>query len=259
MKKGFEKMLSYKNRDGGFSYFNGNESDVALSALALIQFRDLKKYVNIDAKLVQNLTSFILSKKNTNGLFEVRRSYESKSSYSEYYWSRNMYVLYVLSKLGFKNEIQDTYENSLKRAFVTKDSYQLALMANASANLGKKSDYNQLISLLNEQYRNKEVKTKTTFTGSGGISANAETLSLYMMALQKNEESNQLEIAKVADELINYNGYYGFGSTQATAVALEVLSTFFAKNEKLFGTDKPEIKVNNVKVSPNASFPKRRK
>ncbi|MCX8523820.1 TonB-dependent receptor plug domain-containing protein [Chryseobacterium formosus] len=254
MKKGFEKMLSYKNKDGGFSYFNGNESDVALSAFALLQFRDLKKYVNVDAKLVQNLSSFILSKKNSNGLFEVRRSYESQSAYSEYSWSRNMYVLYVLSKLGFKNEIQDTYETSLKRALATKDSYQLALMANASSNLGKSNDYAHLISILNDQYRNKEVKTKTTFTGSGGISANAETLSLYMMALQKSEKNNQLEIAKVADELINYNGYYGFGSTQATTVALEALSDFFAKNEQLFGIDKPEIKINNAKVSPNIMF-----
>lgn len=254
MKKGFEKMLSYKNKDGGFSYFNGNESDIALSAFALLQFRDLKKYVNVDAKLVQNLSSFILSKKNSNGLFEVRRSYESQSAYSEYSWSRNMYVLYVLSKLGFKNEIQDTYEASLKRALATKDSYQLALMANASANLGKSNDYAHLISILNEQYQNKKVKTETTFTGSGGISANAETLSLYMMALQKSEKNNQLEIAKVADELINYNGYYGFGSTQATTVALEALSDFFAKNEQLFGIDKPEIKINNAKVSPNIMF-----
>ncbi|MGO4709901.1 TonB-dependent receptor plug domain-containing protein, partial [Chryseobacterium sp. 2TAF14] len=254
MKKGFEKMLSYKNKDGGFSYFGDSESDVALSAFALLQFRDLKKYVKVDAKLVQNLTSFILSKKNANGLFEVRRSYESKSEYAEYSWSRNMYALYALSKLGFKNEIQDTYEISLKRVLATKDSYQLALMANVSSNLGKNENYNNLLSILNEQYKNKDVKTKTTFTGSQGISANAETLSLYMMALQKNENSNQLKIAEVADELINYNGYYGFGSTQATTVALEALSDFFAKNEKLFGIDKPEIRINNAKVSPNIMF-----
>ncbi len=254
MKKGYQKMLSYKNSDGGFSYFGGNESDVALSAFALMEFRDLKKYVAVDAKLIQNLSAFILSKKGANGLFEVRRNYESKAEYSEYSWSRNMYVLYALSKIGFKSELQNTFEISLKRALATKDSYQLALLANVASNLGKKEDYNQLLSILNEQYKNKDVKTKSTFTGSQGISANAETLSLYMMALQKNENANQLKIAEVADELINYNGYYGFGSTQATTVALEALSDFFAKNEKLFGIDKPEIKINNTKVSPNIIF-----
>ncbi|REC40034.1 TonB-dependent receptor plug domain-containing protein [Chryseobacterium sp. 5_R23647] len=254
MKKGYQKMLSYKNSDGGFSYFGGNESDVALSAFALMEFRDLKKYVAVDTKLIQSLSAFILSKKGANGLFEVRRNYESKAEYSEYSWSRNMYVLYALSKIGFKSELQNTFEISLKRALATKDSYQLALLANVASNLGKKEDYNQLLSILNEQYKNKDVKTKTTFTGSQGISANVETLSLYMMALQKNENANQLKIAEVADELINYNGYYGFGSTQATTVALEALSDFFAKNEKLFGIDKPEIKINNTKVSPNIIF-----
>lgn len=254
MKKGYQKMLSYKNSDGGFSYFGGNESDVALSAFALMEFRDLKKYVAVDAKLIQSLSAFILSKKGANGLFEVRRNYESKAEYSEYSWSRNMYVLYALSKIGFKSELQNTFEICLKSALATKDSYQLALLANVSSNLRKKEDYNQLLSILNEQYKNKDVKTKTTFTGSQGISANAETLSLYMMALQKNENANQLKIAEVADELINYNGYYGFGSTQATTVALEALSDFFAKNEKLFGIDKPEIKINNAKISPNIIF-----
>ncbi|PJJ67497.1 TonB-dependent receptor plug domain-containing protein [Chryseobacterium geocarposphaerae] len=255
MKKGYQKMLSYKNKDGGFSYFGGNESDVALSAFALLEFKDLKKYVNVDTKLIQNLSSFILSKRDANGLFEVRKSYEMRAGYSEYSWSRNMYVLYALSKIGFKNELLQNYDYSLKRVLATKDSYQLALMANTAKNLGKNEDYNNLVTILNEQYAGKNIKSKATFTGSGGISANAETLSLYMMALQKNELPNQLKIAEVADELINYNGYYGFGSTQATALALETLSNFFAKNEKLYGTDKPAIKVNNVIVlDKNNSF-----
>ncbi|CAD7797595.1 TonB-dependent receptor SusC [Chryseobacterium aquaeductus] len=253
LKKGYQKMISYKNNDGGFFYFGGNESDVALSAFALMEFRDLKKYVNVDAKLIQNLTSFILSKKNSNGLFEVRRSYESKVQYSEFFWSRNMYVLYALSKIGFKTELQDAYQTNLKRALATKDSYQLALMANSAAYLGNNDDYKSLLGILNDQYVNKKIKTNTTFTGSGGISANAETLSLFMMALQKDVNSDQIHIAEIADGLISYNGYYGFGSTQATALALEALSDFFAKNEQLYGVDKPNISINNSKITANNS------
>lgn len=54
--------------------------------------------------------------------------------------------------------------------------------------------------------------------------------------------------------MINFNGYYGFGSTQATALALETLSNFFAKNEMLYGNEKPKVKVNRAEVSPNNSF-----
>lgn len=254
MKKGYQKMLSYKNKDGGFGYFNDAESDVALSAFALLEFKDLKKYVNIDSKLIEILTSFILSKKNANGQFEVRKSYEMKYPYSNYSWARNMYVLFALSKSGFKNEIQDAYNINLKRVLATKDSYQLALMANTSASLEKNEDYKTLITLLNQQYESKNIKTETTFTGSGGRSANAETLALYMMALQKDEKNQQLKIAQVVDELINYNGYYGFGSTQATALALETLSDFFVKNEMLYGTEKPKIKINEAEITANNSF-----
>lgn len=254
MKKGYQKMLSYKNKDGGFGYFTSSESDVAISAFALLEFRDLKKYVAIEPKIIQDLTAFILSKKNKNGLFEVRKSYEINAPYSEYAWSRNMYVLYTLSKLGIKNDLNDSYQLALNRSLATKDSYQLALMANTAFYLGKKEDYDLLKRMLDDQYENKNVNPKITFTGSGGNSALAETLSLYMMALQKNSKDNQTKTMQVADQLMNYNGYYGFGSTQATSLALEALSEFFAANEKVYGTDKPKIKINGAEVHPESSF-----
>ncbi|RQO37589.1 hypothetical protein DBR39_11900 [Chryseobacterium sp. KBW03] len=254
LKKGFQKMLSYKNKDGGFGYFSSEESDVALSAFALLEFTDLKKYVHPDTKLMQGLSSFILSKKNANGLFEVRRWYESKDTYSEHLWSKNMYIIYALSKLGFKSEIEDSFKVTMKRALATKDTYQLALLANAAANLGKQKEYDDLMKILDQQYEVKNAKSKITFTGSWGRSADAETLSLYMMALQKDEKLNVLKIAEAADQLINFNGYYGFGSTQATTLAIQTLSEFFSKNEKLYGTEKPVIKINQAQTSPMMSF-----
>ncbi|KAA2223939.1 TonB-dependent receptor plug domain-containing protein [Chryseobacterium sediminis] len=254
MKKGFQKMLSYKNRDGGFGYFNSEESDVALSAFALLEFTDLKKYVNPDAKLIQGLSSFILSKKNTNGLFEVRKGYELKRDFSEYYWSRNMYVIYALSKLGFKNEIEDSFKVLMKRALATKDTYQLALLANTAAHLGKQKGYDDLMKMLEKQYEMKNAKSNTTFTGSWGMSADAETLSLYIIALQKDDKLNQLKIAEAVDRLINFNGYYGFGSTQATTLAIQALSEFFSKNEKLYGTERPVITINKANTYPNISL-----
>lgn len=255
MKKGFQKMLSYKNKDGGFGYFNSEESDVAVSAFALLEFTDLKKYVNPDVKLIQGLSSFILSKKNGNGLFEVRKGYELKKEYSEYFWARNMYVVYALSRSGFKNEIEDSFKVMMKRALATKDSYQLALLANTAAHLGKQKEYDDLMKILDLQYETKNIKCDITFTGSWwGRSAEAETLSLYIMALQKDESLNQLKIAEAADQLINLNGYYGFGSTQATTLAVQALSDFLSKNEKLYGTERPVIKINQAQTSTMMSL-----
>ncbi|UKB81109.1 TonB-dependent receptor plug domain-containing protein [Chryseobacterium sp. MEBOG07] len=254
LKKGFQKMLSYKNKDGGFGYFNDAESDLALSAFALLEFTDLKKYVHPDAKLMQGISSFILSKKNANSLFEVRRWYESKDTFSEHLWSKNMYIIYALSKLGFKSEIEDSFKVTMKRALATKDTYQLALLANAAANLGKQKEYDDLMKILDQQYEAKNAKSKITFTGSWGRSAEAETLSLYMMALQKDEKLNVLKIAEAADQLINFNGYYGFGSTQATTLAIQTLSEFFSKNEKLYGTEKPVITINKAQTRPIISL-----
>lgn len=254
MRKGFQKMLAYKGKDGGFGYFNSSESDAAVSAFALLEFNDLKKYVPVDQRIIQNLTSFILSRKNQNGTFEVRKSYEMQRPFNEHAWSRNLYVIYALSKSGIKEGLDQAYKTALDKAKSTQDSYQLALMANTAAQLNKESDYQELITLLNRQYENDKMKTEITFTGSGGFSAKAETLSLYIMALQKDEKQNELKIAEAVDKLVNYNGYYGFGSTQATALAMETLSGFFAKNEKLYGKQKPVITINGAKVKPDLSL-----
>jgi TonB-dependent SusC/RagA subfamily outer membrane receptor len=254
MKKGFQKMLAYKGRDGGFGYFNSSESDAAVSAFALLEFKDLKKYVGIDQRIIQNLTSFILSKKTGNGTFEVRKSYEMSRPFTEHAWSRNSYVIYALSKSGIKEGLDEVYKTALNKAKATGDSYQLALMANAAFYLQKEIDYRELMTLLNQQYEKDKLKTPTTFTGSEGLSAKAETLSLYIMAMQKDEKQNQVQIAEAVDKLINYNGYYGFGSTQATTLALEALSGFFAKNEKLYGSLKPVVTINGTKTQPDVSL-----
>ncbi|KAA0128440.1 TonB-dependent receptor plug domain-containing protein [Chryseobacterium sp. SN22] len=254
LKKGYQKMLSYRNRDGGFSYFGSSESDVALSAFALLEFEALKRYIAIDPKIIRDLTAFILSGKNTNGTFRVKRSYETGASSSDYQWSRNIYVLYALSKNGIKDQLEEAYQVSLKRALAVKDSYQLALMANISSDFGRFQDYDRIIEILNSQFVRKEVKTKATFTGSWGNSAHAETVALYLMALQKDKRLSPLQLTGVADDLINCNGYYGFGSTQATTLALEALSGFFAKNEKSYGTDKPVIKINGADIQQNTSI-----
>ncbi|RXM60923.1 hypothetical protein, partial [Chryseobacterium sp. CH1] len=63
------------------------------------------------------------------------------------------------------------------------------------------------------------------------------------MALQKDEKLNQLKIAEAVDRLIAFDGYFGFGSTQATTLAIQALSDVFSKNEKIYGTEKPVIKI----------------
>lgn len=254
MKKGYQKMLSYKNGDGGFSYFASSESDVALSAFALLEFRDLKKYVDIDPKIISNLISFIRSKKNRNGIFEVKRSYETSPASSEYQWARNIYVLYALSKMGIQEDLHDAFEVSMKRAMATKDPYQLALMANAAVNFGRTHEYRQLMEILDNQFTGKSWNVKSTFTGSQGSSADSETTALYMMAQQKDKMLSPLEKTAAADRLMNSNGYHGFGSTQATTLALEALSGFFAENEKLYGQEKPAVKINGAQVQPEQSI-----
>lgn len=254
MKKGYQKMLSYRNRDGGFSYFGSSESDVALSAFALMEFEALKKYVAIDPKIIRDLTAFILSSKNSNGTFRVKRSYETDASSSDSQWSRNIYVLYALSKNGIKDQLEEAYQVSLKRALAIKDSYQLALIANISSDFGRSQDYDRIIEILNGQFAREDFKTKATFTGSWGNSAHAEILALYLMALQKDKRLSPLQLTEAADDLINCNGYYGFGSTQATTLALEALSGFFTKSEKNYGTDKPVIKINGADVQQTTSM-----
>ncbi len=53
----------------------------------------------------------------------------------------NIYIVYALTQAGVGNEIVPEYEAAVKKAVVSRDGYQMAMMALAASNMKRTGDY----------------------------------------------------------------------------------------------------------------------
>jgi hypothetical protein len=72
----------------------------------LLEFNDLKNVINVDEKMIERTKKFVLSKRNSNGTFNLS-DYESYGTKTEYYWAKQAYILYALASIGLKMKFQN--------------------------------------------------------------------------------------------------------------------------------------------------------
>lgn len=225
LENGYQKLKNYESKDGGFEWYGGNPGHEALTAYGLLQFNEMKEFINADKKLIERATNWLNSRKDDKGGFKQNPGRYGFSGIK--YEVNNAYIVYVLSEIG-KNDIDKQYEKSLQEAFKSNDLYRMELVALASFNLNKMREYNQLMKLIKTEISKqgfKNLKAEQSVMQSYGKSMNTEIASLYAMALLKEKQ-----ITKDASEVLDYiqssKTTYGFGSTQATALALKAITEF---------------------------------
>jgi hypothetical protein len=138
-------------------------------------------------------------------------------------------------------EIEPEYGAAVQQAIKSGDGYQLAMMALAASNMKETSDYTTLMQELNSKFKNTSLNAETSVVNSNGNSLKAETLSLYALALMRETSPNLERIARIISDILSRKNYFGYGSTQATVLALQAIvqysklaNTSIQKNETEF-------------------------
>ena len=239
LKHGYNRLVNFETSENGFSLFGSKPANVSLTAFGLMEFNDLKNVLNVDEKMLERTKKFVLSKRNSNGTFNLS-NYESYGTKTEYYWAKQAYILYALASIGLKNEISKQYEVILNHNKATGDAYQMALLANVAFDLGKKQDYKILSEKLYRKFSDNKLKSETNFMEGSGKSLSAEVLALYAISLLKSDEE-QLNLTKVIDALELSDGYY---STQSKVLVLKALSEYYSKFNVNSSNAEPTVKLD---------------
>jgi alpha-2-macroglobulin-like protein len=250
LKNGYQKLKNYESKDGGFEWYGGNPGHEALTAYGLLQFHEMKEFIEIDQKLVDRSIKWLYSRKDNKGGFELNQGRYGFSSIKKEV--NNAYLVYVLSEIGEKS-FQKEYEVAYKEAIRSNDLYRVALLALASYNLGNKSQYYELNIIFRAKIKEEGLKNCTaeqTIVRSYGQSLNIELVSLYALSLLKEKRVTK-EITEVLDFIQASKTSYGFGSTQATALALKAITQFsmLVKSAKIDNT--VALKINETAVDTN--------
>lgn len=252
IERGYAKLTSFETSKKGYEWFGQAPAHEGLTAYGLMEFVDMQKvYSKVDQGMIDRTAKWIASRKDGKGGFQMNsRALDSFGRASKEV--NNAYVVYALSEAGFEDIVPEL-EAAEQEAIKSKDMYRLGCVTIALYNLGKTKRGDQTLELLMEQVAKQQfsgLAADHSITRSGGKSLQVETASLVVMAMLKAPKVDYETLREGVKFLMQSRaGMGGFGSTQATILALKALTAYAtdAKQTKDSGTI--EVWVDGKKVA----------
>ncbi|MEM1069379.1 MAG: alpha-2-macroglobulin family protein, partial [Planctomycetota bacterium] len=251
--RGYGKLTAFECEKLGFEWFGDDPGHEALSAFGLMQFTDMAKVMNVSAEMMERTRTWLMGRRDGNGGFQ-------RNPRHLHVWSVkqpivNAYVLWAISEADVSagnpqraaTELSPELDKMVELAQQSVDPYLIALSAATLMNVQRTDEGESLLKRLAEfQKPDGSLQGKTTVTSSGGISLTMETTALAALAWTKSPQ--HISEARSAIGWIQshrING--GFGSTQATVLALKALVAFTKHTQTSSGSEL-EIRLNGTAI-----------
>jgi len=252
IERGYAKLAGYETAKNGFEWFGNTPPHEALTAYGLLEFTDMKEFVKVDERMLKRTKEFLLSRRDGKGLFNLSGGgYDLFASVPNKI--ANIYIVYALTQAGIGNEIQLEYQTAVKKALESKDGYQLSMMALAADNMNNDKDFRLLMNALKDIYQ-KGLNAETSVVNSRDASLRVETASLYALALMRESSPNIGIISSLISRILSEKSYYGYGSTQATVLALKAIVEYSKLIGKISEDSKIDFIVNNKTVKDSSEI-----
>ncbi|GBC99569.1 putative lipoprotein YfhM [bacterium HR17] len=251
---GYQRLLTFEVRGGGFSWFGDPPAHKVLTAYGLLEFADMSKVHEIDPQLIARTTYWLVSQQNADGswtpdAFGIR---EGAINRQNDVLRATAYIAWAISEAGRGTGDEGRVKTALQKAIgylgehahEADDAYALAVMLNAfigarewgagvgtqgskaTKNLSALIDHiaKRLASMAKEsdEVAYWESKAPTPFHGRGR-SGDLETTALATYALLRHGGYPTL-INKALTYLVRSKDAFGtWQTTQATIWALKAL------------------------------------
>lgn len=257
--RGYQRLVSFecqnsaKNQREGYEWFGGTAAPhEALTAYGLLQFRDLARVQEVDRDMLERTRHYLLSRRDGKGGFSRNpRALDSFGRAPEQI--TNAYIVWALSESGEQDDLSVELKVLTEQASRSVDPYLLSLVANTLINRAKTEEGVTLLRKIaglqkEEGYLQAE---STSITGSGGRDLQIETTALAVLGWLK---ANNGEFHRPIDRAIHWigkqrGGHGGFGSTQATILALKALINFARINKRTAEAGELSLLIDEQKVT----------
>jgi len=230
---GYQRLLTFEVPGGGFSWFGQAPANKILTAYGLMEFSDMSKVYEVDAKVIQRTQQWLAAQQQPDGSWRPDTSFINEGATNRF----NSDVLRITAYIAWSLENTGYQGPAVERArqFVeshmsggSPDAYTLAVLANFAADYGKSPDFTrQTMQLLLDARteRNEQVSWTAEQTGmyGGGASAAVETTALATQALLKSGGASGIAGKALAFVASQKNASGAWGTTQATIMALRAL------------------------------------
>ncbi len=256
---GYQRLLSYEVKGGGFSWFGDAPAHKVLTAYGLMEFYDMSKVHEVDPAVIARTQQWLVSQQQPDGTWP-----RDAGGIAEGIINRQTdvdrvtaYIAWALADTGYRGEALDKALRNIRTALPKQnDSYVVAVMANALLSAGK--DNPDAVSAIDKLAEMAVVEGKTaywksaipTMTFAEGNKADLEATGLATYALLKSGRHTDLA-NKALTYLIQSKDSFGtWSTTQATVWALKALMLALEK-----ATQEIDAKVTvTINGKPAGSF-----
>jgi len=252
---GYKRLIGFETSEHGFEWFGNTPPHEALTAYGLLEFTDMKEFIGVDKKMLARTKDFLLSRRDGAGGFKGSGGgYDRFASVPNKI--ANIYIVYALSQAGIGKEIELEYKTAVKKALESNDGYLMAMMALAASNMKREDDFKLLMNALNANYQKLDLACETSVVNSRGSSLRVEAASLYALALMREANPDMPTIAKLITRVLAEKTYYGYGSTQATVMALQAIIGYSKLTSRNRADTRITFMVNDTLILPETDFAK---
>jgi hypothetical protein len=252
LKTGYAKLVGYECPSKGYEWFGGDPGHEALTAYGLMEFRDMAKVYQVDRQMIDRTARWLLDRRDGRGGFQRNaKALDSFGGAPEEI--TDAYIAWALSESGQKG-IETEIKHVAQLAVASDDPYLIALAAAGALNADQKGDGKRLLDkLAKAQAEDGHLEGKQgSITRSGGLSLKMETTALAALAWLKSPAFTEQANRAVRWIVENRQGSGGFGSTQATILALKALVEHAKANRKTLAAGTLIIKRDELKIGEHA-------
>jgi A-macroglobulin TED domain/Alpha-2-macroglobulin family/MG2 domain/Carboxypeptidase regulatory-like domain/A-macroglobulin receptor binding domain len=269
VREGYERLLSYRESDGGFSYWGKGGSDLAVTGHVLRTLIASKAYIEVDQKLIEGAYDFIIKQQQPDGSWQSiswRDNKPKPDATLTAYLARVLATTHLSDGSTASKTATASVEKALQflenRLDEWKESYLVANYALAAIATGR-SDFQekarqQLLSIAHEEgsatYWSVELNP-TPFYG-WGRAGRLETTALAVEALSMLPASADVDgqTAKQSHRglLFLLQGKDRYGSWSSTAATVNVIDAIIAampKGEIPGGSSTATVWLNGQQIS----------
>ena len=255
--RGYQRLLGFECKSGGFEWFGQDPGHEALTAYGLLEFADMAKVREVDPAMLKRTRDWLLGRRVGKGGFKrERRALHTWISDPD---CSNGYIIWALLESGEKPENLSVEIAAFGDAATgSKNSYVIALGANIAALSGDMDTARALMDqLVKRQGSDGAVSGGTTsIVGSGGQALEIEGTSLAVLAWLR-DPGYTSSIEKAIRFLADSCQAGRFGSTQSTILALRAIVAHDAANAHPKVPGAVQLLVDGIAIGEPVRFDER--
>jgi hypothetical protein len=233
---GYQRLLTFEVTGGGFSWFGRAPANKILTAYGLMEFSDMSKVYDVDARLIQRTQEWLAEQQQPDGSWRPDTSFINEGATNRYNSDTlriTAYLGWSLENTGYRGPAVEKAKQFVESHLASSkpDSYTLAVIANFAADapsgVNDRDFTRRAMQLLVDARIEKDDQAwwsaDETAVYSTGTSASVETTGLALQALLKWGQASAVSRKALSYIAAKKEASGAWGTTQATIMALRAL------------------------------------